>query len=450
MLQRVLNFLPSAQTVFFISLMFLLTLAGFTYGFYAGYFRTFPYYQIRHIDTLKEDLQNWQAFVGLRPDTYLVRTDRAFDVPTDPSVLARDEVLFVSGFVDGELGMYVIERDGTILQRWNPKYFEIWDDTSHVFPADLVPATEWHASLHGAQPLPDGSVVFNHSEVGLVRLDRCGEVLWKLPRMTHHSVALAEDGTLWVSDNRNTAEDPGIPGITAPFYEPLLLHISPEGEVLREISVTRALIDSHYAGALFPTAEGDIRNVAADHEHLNDVEALSTARAAAFPMFEAGDVVASLRNLNLVIVVDPETGRVKWTQIGPWLRQHDPEFTVDGRLAVFSNSDETMVGPNGFMGSELILMDPLTREFEVVFGGTPETYFFTPTLGKLHATDAGTFILTVSYEGRAVEVDAEGRVLWEWLNQYDEDERGLIWEVMAFPRDFFEADALTPCAEPTA
>jgi hypothetical protein len=446
MLQRLATWLPSARTVFLLSLTFLLLLAAFSYGFIAGYFRTFPYYQVRQIDTIREDLRNWRAFLGIRPDTFLVDSDATFDVTTDPAIAARDDVIFVSGFVDGELGMYVMERDGTILQRWNPKYFEIWEDRSHVFPPDLVPATEWHVSLHGAQPLPDGSVVFNHSEAGLVRFDRCGEVVWKLPRMTHHSVARADDGTLWVSDNRNTADDPGIPGISPPFYEPLLLQVSPEGEVLREISVTRALLAGGYAGALFPTGEGEVRNITADHEHLNDVEALSAARADAFPMFEAGDVVFSLRNLNAVVVLDPATAAVKWVQVGPWLRQHDPEFTVDGRIAVFSNNDEAMTGPDGFAGSELMVMDPLTRRFDIVFGGAPGERFFTATLGKHHATDAGTLIATVSYEGRAFEVDADGRVLWEFVNANDDGTRGILWEVMAYPRDYFEEGALTPCA----
>jgi hypothetical protein len=35
---------------------------------------------------------------------------------------------------------------------------------------------------------------------------------------------------------------------------------------------------------------------------------------------------------------------VKWSQTGPWLRQHDPDFLSDGRILVYDNRDD---GANG-------------------------------------------------------------------------------------------------------
>jgi hypothetical protein len=49
---------------------------------------------------------------------------------------------------------------------------------------------------------------------------------------------------------------------------------------------------------------------------------------------------ASFRNINLIIVFDPDSGVVKWSQTGPWLRQHDPDFLSDGRLLIYDNRDD--------------------------------------------------------------------------------------------------------------
>lgn len=43
----------------------------------------------------------------------------------------------------------------------------------------------------------------------------------------------------------------------------------------------------------------------ADLTHLNDVEPLPDSIAGEYPLFEAGDLVVSLRNPHLVFVMDP-------------------------------------------------------------------------------------------------------------------------------------------------
>ena len=56
-----------------------------------------------------------------------------------------------------------------------------------------------------------------------------------------------------------------------------------------------------------------------------DVEELGPELADAFPQFAVGDLLVSMRSLNLIAVLDGSTHDVKWWQIGPWHRQHDPD-----------------------------------------------------------------------------------------------------------------------------
>ena len=111
--------------------------------------------------------------------------------------------------------------------------------------------------------------------------------------------------------------------------------------------------------------------------HANKVTELPSAIAGAFPLFAAGDLAISMRGLNLVMVLDPTTKKVKWHQTGPWLRQHDPEFRADGRLSIFNNNiyrtayveEQTVLSTPPT--TNIIAVDPVSRKTEVIFGERP-------------------------------------------------------------------------------
>ena len=59
---------------------------------------------------------------------------------------------------------------------------------------------------------------------------------------THHDVVVAEDGTLWVPSLHYRAEGlKEIPNFKPWYYEDTVLHLSPDGKVLSEVSVLKAL-----------------------------------------------------------------------------------------------------------------------------------------------------------------------------------------------------------------
>ena len=78
-------------------------------------------------------------------------------------------------------------------------------------------------------------------------------------------------------------------------------------------------------------------DVGEDIFHPNDLDVLTAELAPAFPMFEAGDLLLSFRTPSLVVVLGADDHRVNWYQNGPWQFQHDPDFTADGTISVYSN-----------------------------------------------------------------------------------------------------------------
>ncbi len=85
--------------------------------------------------------------------------------------------------------------------------------------------------------------------------------------------------------------------------------------------------------------------VVPDPFHPNKIDVLSRDLADSFDDFEAGDLLISLRNLNLVFVFRPKTSKILWYRYGLTSYQHDPTFQR-GYIAVFDNNPLANSGPS--------------------------------------------------------------------------------------------------------
>jgi hypothetical protein len=191
--------------------------------------------------------------------------------------------------------------------------------------------------------------------------------------------------------------------------------------------------------------------------HLNKVAELESAKAADFPMFTAGDLLLSVRELNMVLVADPSLQRVKWWRVGPWIRQHDPEFKAGGLISVFNNNAyKSAFGPdNPFTRlpstiprvSNIIEIDPITGTHRLVYGGVEGQEMMTVIRGKHELTAQGGLLIAEFEAGRAFETDAGGRTIWQYINRYDADEVAEITEARIYPADYFTVSDWS-CAVP--
>jgi hypothetical protein len=126
---------------------------------------------------------------------------------------------------------------------------------------------------------------------------------------------------------------------------------------------------------------------------------------------------------------------VKWSQIGPWHRQHDPDFLPDGTISVFNNN-------MGLGASQIIAMDPATRDYRVAFDGGRDRNFYTWRRGRHQTLDNGNIMLVETERGRALEVTPEGDVVWEFNNIYDRGRNGLVNDARILSPDYFRRGAL--------
>ena len=357
----------------------------------------------------------------------------------------NNDLIFISGFFDDSNEIRLIRRNGEAVARWPVKYSEIFPDSSHM---EYSPATDWNIDTHGALALPDGSVVFNFEYGGLVKLDRCGKVLWKLSLPSHHSVELAEDGGFWVPGRKvYSAEQPSpFPLLLTPFREDTIMKVADDGTLTTEISVPQLFFDNGLESLLTSTGESMDPNRKWDTEilHLNKIAELKSDIADDFPLFEAGDLLLSLRLYNMILVVDPHTLVIKWWKIGPWKRQHDPEFIPGGKILVFNNNSySTAFGtPLNMLDlpteSNILEIDPVTGQHRIIYGEDDNQKLFTLIRGKHEFMSHGGLLITEFEGGRLLETNSSGQIIWEYINRYNEDEIAELTEARIYPASYFD------------
>lgn len=102
-----------------------------------------------------------------------------------------------------------------------------------------------------------------------------------------------------------------------------ILNVTEDGRVRKDTPILDVLYKNElerFIPKMMASTRPSRGEVLDDVTHLNDVEPLGSAIADEYPLFDAGDLLISLRHLNLVFVFDPETLTVKWHASG---RNHE-------------------------------------------------------------------------------------------------------------------------------
>ena len=233
------------------------------------------------------------------------------------------------------------------------------------------------------------------------------------------------------------------------------MKVSEDGKVLKEISIPELLYNNGMQPVLTSTAHKFRKQMKWDREtlHLNKIAELTSDIADDFPLFETGDLVLSLRNLNLIVVLDLKPEKVKWWRIGPWIRQHDPEFQPGGTITVFNNNMyQTTFGTTRYTCpvtapriSNIIEIDPVSGEYRIVYGSRKGQEMLSVLRGKQKATRSGGLFITEFEGGRVFETDSQGRIIWEYINRYDSDEVAEITVARVYPKGYFKVEDWSNC-----
>jgi hypothetical protein len=312
-----------------------------------------------------------------------------------------------------------------VVHQWSVSFTRIWPNPTHVQGRQINDSDVY---VFACQLYPNGDllVVFHGMEkntqgLGLAKLDKDSNLIWKYSARVHHDVAVGEDGTIYTIAQQ-TLDTPikSLSFIPLPWQVDYLVMLSPDGKELRKpISILHALHNSQYSTLLSPleTALKPRENRPLDLEverllllqqdvlHANSVKVLSKALAPKFPDFKAGQVLMSLRSLQSIIVIDPSTDSIVWGACGPWRYQHDAHFLESGRLLLFDN----LGSPHG---SRALEYDPRNGSFPWSYPGVDNAPFLTKERGMAQRLPNGNTLLVVSEQREMIEVTSDNEVVW--------------------------------------
>lgn len=324
-------------------------------------------------------------------------------IDRDPDRAAAGYTLYAPLSSDGTV--HLVDESGVEVHRWDLPY---------------------RAGRH-ARLLPDGSLAYNGSLVGggaapalfdmwrkysggsMARYDRDGSLLSEVvDPLQHHDAHHLDDGRILytavepLTGERARAIQGGHANTeaTGPDGEPTvygdtIVEVGPDGEVLWR---WRAV--EHLDAAAFPLQPHYWR------EHwpvINSVHPLGD-----------DSIVASLRSVSAVIVIDRATGAVR-VVAGPdtVAQQHHVTPLENGNLLVFDNG--TFRHGESVTFSRVIEIDPADGSIAWEYTDSPREAFFTPFMGGAQRLPNGNTFITEAAFGRLFEVTEDGDVVWEFV-----------------------------------
>jgi hypothetical protein len=329
----------------------------------------------------------------------------------------------------------LIDMRGETVHQWALPFSKAWPRAPHIrFPVSDAQVNWFRCHLY-----PNGDLlaiyvcdVDTPYGYGLVKLNKDSQLLWKYPGRVHHAVDVAEDGTLYtLSQKLERKPLAGMEFLPSPYIADSLVVLSPEGEELKTIPILEmfrrspyALMVSLIAKSLAPESLSPADELSpppiriatqgsssdpfskGDFIHANSVRVLSRALAPKFPLFKPGQVLISLRNLDILAVVDTHTESVVWAARGIWRLQHDPEFLENGHLLLYDNSGSGK-------GCRVLEYDPVAQAIPWAYDSENATPFRAEYRGmKQRLPNRNTLIVDPDHL-RIFEVTFDKELVWE-------------------------------------
>lgn len=389
-----------------------LAAACFAWGFFAHRSEVFPYSLLRSSaesvglvkpDTttvVQEILPASPQLDALRSVPYLQsrpdkHSDRSGVVVHDPG-RAMPGVNFYNSY--GRSAAQLIDMEGQILHEWRYAY----------------PDGEWfHAEL-----LPDGSVLIVVENEGLLKIDKESRLLWSFEARAHHSLGVDDGGNIFLLVSQPVL----VPEIhpTAEVLDERITIVTGDGKKKGEISLLQVIRDSPYS-FLLPTARQlDLEGIdQLDLLHANHVEVFDGRQDSVSALFEQGNILVSLKHLNVIAILDGATHEMLWVW-GPnnVALQHHPVPLESGDILLFDN---------GIEKSRILELDVRTN---TVTWHYEAEEFFSDWGGSNQRLENGNTLITNSATGYVHEVTSRGEIVWSFANpEFDEKGRFNIWRM---------------------
>lgn len=307
---------------------------------------------------------------------------------------------------------FLLDMEGNIAHHWKMPYRKAWPNPTHVNIA-----VRSRLYLETAHVYPNGDLLAQYSSMGdtpygygLVKMDKNSNVLWTYDNNTHHSFYIDEqNGEIYILAHSIVKDPvPGFEWLNYPLLADYVVRLSPDGKELDRIPLLEAFHKSGYELMFYRPRVGEDKW---DVLHSNSVMKLEPSIAASFPMFKAGQLIISMRGLNAVGVLDPQTRKFVWVYGGDMRWQHDAHFLPNGHILLLDNLGHH---DSGKTFSRVIEFDPANLKSAWYYAGSPDEPFHTLAYGRVQRLPNGNTLITESWKSRVFEVAPDKQIVWSY------------------------------------
>lgn len=325
------------------------------------------------------------------------------------------------------------DEAGNVLHRWHLPFREAWPTAPQV-EDPVEPSLIYWSALHlyaNGDLLATYQADGDDRGYGLVKMDRDSKPIWTCDDRVGGTFAVGADGRVYAivrSIRNEPIED--VPQIICPYIDDEIVTLTPEGKEIGRFSLLKRLhekVGGKFLSSLDPDPSSLLGSVS--------VDLVTSEMARKLPTVEAGNLLVSMSNAGLLVIVDQVDGSVKWVTQGPWRRQNTARVTKDGNIVVFDNRGLEGRG----MGSGVLVLDPSDRNVVWMYPGDARHPLFSKRWSSVQELPNSNFLVTESQAGRVFEITRDKQIVWEWINPYRSGVNGkyiaAVWDGLRYAKD---------------
>jgi hypothetical protein len=289
--------------------------------------------------------------------------------------------------------------------------FDMQGNTLHTFTDKRLLRNKGNWQL--IEPYHNDEFLILIQRKEIFRINQDSKIKDRIAGRFHHDIAVLEDGSLYTLMH----EKQDIPQFssTEPVRNDWLVLIGKDGRIEKKASFAEMVLKNEALFAIIsdPTIEKryDFGKDAWDIFHTNSVELIDqNISDGNHELFKKGNILCSIRHLNLIVVIDVEKQEMVWH----WGAQeldlpHHASLLENGHILIFDNGTH-----RGY--SRVLEVNPLNQEIVWEYNADPPESFYSETRGSAQRLPNGNTLIAESDRGRVFEVTSGGTVVWEFFN----------------------------------
>ena len=296
--------------------------------------------------------------------------------------------------------------------------FNVAGDVIHTWTAPPPYERLWFA-----RPLENGNILTKATLGGLpdaiMELDLAGNPVFQFDQPQdvrfHHDHEKLANGNYLILCSKDFLD---LAISDQMITDDCLMEVTANGTIVWEWQTA-----DHYDDFGFTQDKKDkIFNSGNDWAHANSASEIPQNTSHTDPRFRPGNIIVSYRHLNVVAIVDRDTGEIVWTSENLTIGQHNAHMIPDdkdggGNILIFDNGFGSRYN-NGFgevsrYYSRVVEVDPVTTAVVWVYLAPDKKDFFSWFISSAQRLSNGNTLITEGSFGRIFEVNPNLETVWE-------------------------------------